>query len=649
MSSTHSSSLRVQIGLCLGLAILTAFLYWPTRQHDFVNFDDDYYVTNNPMVLNGMTRDGFAEAWTTFRCANWHPLTWLSLMLDSQLLGTGPAGFHLVNLLFHAANTVLLFLVLSHMTGHSWPSAFVAALFAVHPLHVESVAWVAERKDVLSTFFWMLVLWSYSHYARHPRWSGYLAVCLFLTLGLLAKPMLVTLPCVLLLCDIWPLGRWNLCGINTESTISTRRLFLEKAPLFLLVVGFSIITFIAQRSEGAVGNLVEYTFSARITNSVAAYATYLGKTFWPTRLAVFYPFGSNNWPIALVIGAGLLLVGVTAVTVRFARQRPAVLVGWLWYLGTLVPVIGLVQVGKQSMADRYTYIPLIGVFIMLAWGLPRSLFAERTGRIIARITAGGIITALVLVSSLQISHWKNSTTLFEHTLAVTQENWLAHLNYGVELEKARRHQESLSHYQEAIRIKPTASKAHNNLGVVFSRLGKPAEGERHSREAIRLEPTYVSGHVNLASILLQLNQYDEALEHCHEAIRLKPDSIEGHVGLGILYAKKEQYDDSLKHFREVEKLSPHRPRLRTELGKTLLALNNVPGAIAELKLALQANPKDVTAHYHLAKAFALQNKLPEAIQHCREAVRLKPDDPDGQKELERLLQLQRDKALLTDK
>jgi hypothetical protein len=427
----------------VALALSTLVVYWQVRNYDFVNFDDPHYVHKNPIVQSGITLDSIKWAFTTGHAANWHPLTWLSHMLDCQLFGTNPGWHHLTNLLLHIANTLLLFAVLKRMTGALWRSAFVAALFALHPLNVESVAWVAERKNVLSGFFWMLTVAAYIRYAERPGIGSYLLVVLVFSLALMAKPIVVTLPFVLLLLDYWPFGRFQwgsqrqgeslpqseLVKVNYQ-TSPTSRLVGEKVPLFILVAVLSMITFFVQRSGGTVESTATLTLKARSANAVVSYAGYIGKIFWPRRLAVFYPHPRYSLPVWQAVAAGLLLLGITVCVIWLARRRCWLPVGWLWYLGTLVPVIGLVQVGAQAMADRYAYVPAVGLFIIIAWSLPELVKKWRYRKIGLRISAGIVLTFLLLCTRMQVRHWQNSVTLFEHALAVTENNYAIHCNYG---------------------------------------------------------------------------------------------------------------------------------------------------------------------------------------------------------------------------
>ena len=500
---------------------------------------------------------------------NWHPLTWLSYMLDYELFRLNPAGYHIVNLLFHIANSLLLFLILHRMTKALWQSAFVAAVFAIHPLHVESVAWVAERKDVLSTFFWMLTMGSYVFYVQRRELKRYLLTLFFFALGLMAKPMLVTLPFVLLLLDYWPLRRLTIgkSSVNehtqSEKSLNTRskkkergrntkkpehvnktekqtrqrpaigHIILEKVPFFVLSLASSIVTYIAQQKSGAVGSLQSYPLSARIANAIVSYCGYIGKIVWPENLAVLYPY-PGMLPTWQVIGAVLFLVITTSLIIRTAKRYPYLTTGWLWYLGTLVPVIGLVQVGVQAMADRYTYVPIIGVLIMVAWGVPELLKKWRHRNAALATLAVIILCIFSFVTWKQVQYWQNSITLFTHALDVTSNNYTAHGNLGHSLLTQGKIEEAIHHYSEALRICPNCYDENNNLGIALQEQGRVEEAISHYVEAIRLNPNYIKAYVNLGEALASQGKFTEAMALFSKALQIKPDSAEAHYNLGTM-------------------------------------------------------------------------------------------------------------------
>ena len=450
--------------ISLLLVVATFAAYWQVHEFDFVGFDDDSYIYENQQVQHGLSLDNLIWAFTTVTVSNWHPLTWLSHMLDFQLFGMDSGKHHLGNLFFHIVNTLCLLFVFKKMTGSFWKSAMVAGLFALHPLHVESVAWVSERKDVLSTFFWLLTMWAYLVYVKRPSLPRYVPVVLFFVLGLMAKPMLVTLPFVLLLLDYYPLNRLSFPLLSEKYKVKGfATLVLEKLPLIILAVLSSVMTYYAQQKGGAVATLDGIPLSLRIANSLVAYISYIGKMIYPAHLACLYPF-SKMLPWWKVAAAGLVLVAITVMTFRSARKRPYMIVGWLWYLGTLVPVIGIVQVGSQSMADRYTYVSLIGIFIMIAWGIPELISGIRLKRTGLPVAAVALLCVLWGLTWHQAGYWRDSQTLFEHALSVTSENDTMHYDLANAYKNQGRLDQAVPHYLQTLRIKPDHEKAHNNLG-----------------------------------------------------------------------------------------------------------------------------------------------------------------------------------------
>jgi tetratricopeptide (TPR) repeat protein len=558
--------------VCLFLVMATLAVYWQVQNYDFVNFDDSEYVYENRHVQEGLTLKSIIWAFTTIHLGNWHPLTWLSYMLDCQFYGMNPGWHHLTNLFFHIANTLLLFFVFRKMTGSLWRSGFVAGLFALHPLHVESVAWVSERKDVLSTFFWMMTMWSYIWYVEHPVFHRYILIILFFALGLMSKPMLVTLPFVLLLLDFYPLNRFQFQrsdgGASSQQMPIVLRLILEKTPLFVLVVMSSAITFYAQKHGGAVASLEVIPLKARVANALVSYANYIGKMVYPSKLAVLYPHPGMLpwWKIA---GACLLLVSISFLAIRIVKQSPYFAVGWLWYLGTLVPVIGLVQVGSQAMADRYTYVPLIGIFIIIAWGIPELVEQWRYRKICLATLATVVFTILMAMTWKQVGYWKNSITLFEHTLKITSNNYLPHNNLGTALNNQGRTEEAIEHYLQALRIKPDYEKAHNNLGAALANQGRTEEAIEHYLQALRIKPDYVDAHYNLGLALANQGRTEEAIEHYLQALRIKPDYVDAHNNLAIALFRKGNIEGAIVHFRKALRINPDHIHAKRNLNKVL--------------------------------------------------------------------------------
>src|SRR5437660_12724311 len=515
------AGMRPERRVAVLLAVATLAVYAQVAGHGFVSYDDPDYVSGNPYVRAGLTRAGLSWALTTGHAGNWHPLTWLSHMLDCQLFGLRPGAHHLTNVLLHTANSLLLFVLLRGMSGALWPSAAVASFFALHPLHVESVAWVSERKDVLSTLFWMLTLLAYWRYTREPSLRRYLPVLVLLALGLMSKPMLVTLPLVMLLLDVWPLGRLPLAapeggdtpcversarrqevrpGSHPRARKARRsealprarratwppglRLVLEKVPLVALAAASSVFTFVVQLHGGAVAPVDALPFQARVANALVSYAAYLGKMIYPAGLVIFYP--RVPLPAWQVAAAGLALVAGSLLVIRLAPRRPWLLVGWLWYVVTLLPVIGLVQVGDLAMADRYTYVPLIGPFIMLAWSAAEIVRRRPAWRSTVAASAGVLLAGCAVATGLQLRYWRSSMTLFEHAVEVIPDNYVAHLSLGNALAEQGRLDDAIAHYSAALRVKPDLATAHGNLGVILARQGTPEEAGAQYAAALPL-------------------------------------------------------------------------------------------------------------------------------------------------------------------
>jgi len=514
------------LSVLLFLSILA--VYGQVSGHGFVNYDDNLYVTGNSQVQRGLTWDGVVWAFATLHGGNWHPLTWLSHMTDVQLFGLDAGWHHRVNVLFHGLNTVILFLVLKGMTGAPGRSFFVAALFGVHPLHVESVAWVAERKDLLSTLFWLSTMGAYLRYVRRPTVPGYLSVAVFFALGLLSKPMLVTLPFALLLFDWWPLGRIAAVeGADRSRNPSVRpalsRVVREKIPLLALSAASCVVTYIAQLKGGSVSGWEESSLGLRSSNALVSYLVYLDKAVWPSSLAVFYPFSRAGFPAWKVAGAALLLAVVSAAAVWQARRRPYFAVGWFWYVGTLVPVIGLVQVGSQAYADRYTYLPLIGLFIAVLWGAPEALERLHFRRQILGAAGAAALLALAAASFIQVGYWKDDFSLFSHARDTTTGNWLAHNNMGDILFRQGRIDEAIAEFREAVRIMPDFVDGRCNLAYLLALRERKEEAIDQYREVLRERPDFSIAHNNLGDLLLQKGETDEAILHFREALRYRPD------------------------------------------------------------------------------------------------------------------------------
>jgi protein O-mannosyl-transferase len=574
----------LKIVICMFLMVATFCIYSQVQDHEFINYDDNFYITNNVNVQAGFTIESVKWAFTNFNAAFWFPMTWFSYMLDYQLYGLNPSGYLLTNLFFHIANSLLLFLVLFRMTGAIWQSAFVATMFAFHPINIESVAWAAERKNVLSTLFWLLTMWAYIHYAEKPTVKRYGFVFLFFAMGLMSKPMLVTLPFVLLLLDYWPLRRLKFEQERGGSEISEKdtakiseffRLVLEKIPLFLLTAAFSIVTFIAQKSHGNMGRTLyseNLTLTIRLTNAIVSYLEYLGKMIWPSGLSVFYPHPGNTLVVWKGILCGVVLVSITIISIRLIKKAPYFAVGWFWYLGTLVPVIGLVPVGSYAMADRYTYVPLIGIFIVVAWGLPELVAKWSSGGKVLAILAAIWIPALMLMTWMQVGHWKNTITIFKHAIRVTDNNAVAHNNLGVALFSERKLEESISHFKTAIKIKPYYADPHYNLGNAFLSTGRTKEAIFHYKTATSLKPGDVDAHFNLGNAFVRTGRTKEAIFHYKTAIMLNPYDVDAHYNLGFALAQKGNLREAVSHYRETVRLRPDHLSARKNLEMALLRL-----------------------------------------------------------------------------
>ena len=566
---------RIDILICFFLILITFCVYSQVKDHAFVDYDDDSYVTENSNVQKGLTKESVIWAFKSTFVGNWHPLTWLSHMLDVQLFGMNSGAHHIINVLFHIFNTLLLFIVFRRMTGEIWKSCFVAAFFALHPLHVESVAWVAERKDVLSTFFWMLTMCSYALYAERSRRSMYLLSLLFFMLGLMSKPMLVTLPFVLLLLDYWPLRRFQFRYQDGSRNMQKKPIIIslirEKIPFFILSAASCAITFLVQKKGGAIGSLDVFPLKVRIANIIVSYAEYIGKMFWPVKLSVFYPH-PGILQVWKVTGAILLLVSISFLVIKYSRRYPWLCVGWLWYLGTLVPVIGLVQVGVQSMADRYTYIPLIGLFIIIAWGFTEILSKWSYKKIVFIPIATIVVLILAIATWFQVRYWLNSISLFENAIEVTDNNYVAHNNLGFALKEEGRVAEAVKHYLAALRINPDFEMAHLNIGVILAGRGDNEAAIKHYKEALRIKPDFITAYINLGNVRLRQGRIADAISQYSEALRLDPDSEQAYNGLGAVMIRTGRIEKAIEFFQKALQLKPDYRDAQNNLKNTLAAM-----------------------------------------------------------------------------
>ncbi len=646
--------------LALALMLVTLLVFVRAVQCGFVDYDDGDYVTGNAQVQAGLTWAGVKWAFTTGCASNWHPLTWLSHMLDAQLYGLDPAGHHLTSVALHAMNAGLVFLFLARLTGATWRSLIVAVLFALHPLRVESVAWISERKDVLSFCFGMLALLAYSRYVREsairnlqskgnpkpkPRsrsgWWAYGLALLCFALSLLSKPMLVTLPCVLLLLDYWPLKRTVECERQSASgprddlrkragngLYAWTWLAVEKLPFLMLAIASSIVTFLVQRRGGAVASVAGLPLDLRVENAFVSYVRYLFKTIWPADLATLYPH-PGHWPAWQVLAAVLLLLAISTLLVLRRRVWPFALVGWLWFVGTLVPVIGLVQVGIQSMADRYTYLPSVGLLVAAVWLAHHAvarLRAKPAGAALAVVVFTAVCAGLTW---RQIGFWKNTETLFGRAVAVTRDNYLAYNNLGFYLANHGRYAEAITNYQVSVRIKPDYEDALNNLGHALAELGRNAEALPFYEAALRVKPRHVEVNNNYGNALSGVGRLDEAIAHYEMALAENPEHADTHSNLGVALAMKGRLDEARRHLQEAIRLRPNHAGSHSNLGNVLAGLRQLDGAMREYRAALQLKPDDAQAHNNLGNVLAEKGRLDEAALHYRRALNLNTNNPEA--------------------
>ena len=589
---------RAAIVVGLVAAVLAAF--WPALRNGFVNYDDIHYLTENPHVRAGFNAETLWWALTTGRPNYWHPLTLLSHMVDWQLYGPSPAGHHATNLALHGLDTLLLFLLLERTTGATWRSALVAALFGLHPLRVESVAWIAERKDVLSTFLWLLTLHGWVHYAARPRVGRYLLVALGFTLAVAAKPMAVTLPMTLLLLDYWPLGRFGAGGL------SLRRGLLEKLPLVPIAAAACIAT-VAAQPAGSLRPLGEYPVALRVENAVVSYVAYLGKTLWPRDLAVLYPY-PESLPLPTVVACAALLVLLTTAAWLTRRRRPELLFGWLWYLGTLVPVIGILQVGEQAMADRFTYVPLIGIFVATAWLVP----VAAPSLLVPAVAA--VLLLLAAQTRIQVGYWRNAATLFGHALAVEERNPVAHMNFGYELLQAGDVDEAIGHFERAVALRPGYLNARVELGNALLARGRTADAIVHYTAAVAVDPRSVEALTDLGRALALEGRIDEAISFQEQALRIDPAYPIAHNNLGMALAEKGLTAEARGHFEQALRAEPSNAEALNNLGSMLIRQGHPDEGLARIDEAIRLRPDFGLAHVNRAVALLLLGRLEEARQ-----------------------------------
>lgn len=615
-----NSDTKKRLLICLLLVLATAGVYYQVYSFGFVNYDDGEYVYQNPHIRNGITTATIKWAFTTGYCCFWHPLTWLSHALDRQLFGDNPAGHHITGVIFHIANALLVFWIFKKMTNAIGASAFVAALFALHPLHVESVAWVSERKDVLSTFFWLLTMWAYVRYVRRTSVSRYLLIVLFFVLGMMSKPMLVTLPFVLLLLDYWPLGRFDKARLKT-----IRFLITEKIPLFAIAFGASIVAYVVQKKGGAIPTGENFAFPIRLANGCISYMQYIIKMIWPTKLAMFYPHPEQDVSVLFAVMSAVILLAVTILVIRFSKGHRYLFTGWFWYIGTLVPVIGLVQVGGHAMADRYTYITLTGLFIIIAWGLPELLSKWRFREIVLSIAAIISLTAMGIKANIQTSYWSNSVALFSHAIGVTRNNAEAHCGLGIAYGNLGRHQESIESLKRSISIDPDYADAYYNLGVTFGRLGRWQDAIEAFKQAIKAMPDWAEVHCSLGEAYVSIGSYQDALETYKQAIRIDPALAKARCGLGAVYIDLERYQESVEPLQQAVVIRRNYTDAYYNLGVAFNKLGRWYDAVEAFRQAIRTRPDWAEAHFNLGTAYGRIGNYQKEIESYRQAVSIKPD------------------------
>ena len=662
---------KLNFFVSLSLIFLTMAAYWEVQHNDFINLDDNLYVTENLHVQKGITPKSIFWTFTSIENGQWHPITWLSHMIDCQLYGLNPCGHHLTNLLFHIGNTLLLFVLLYKMTTTVWQSGFVAALFALHPLHVESVAWISERRDVLYAFFWILAILAYFHYVKtqERRWRVLLLLCFIF--AVMAKPMAVTLPFVLLLLDYWPLNRMspketdhNPIPFVSESlslmnrNISILRLFSEKLFLFFVSVAISLLTAFSNYRAGALTSADKLLWVSRFQNATVSSLAYISKMFWPNRLAVLYPHPIKQ-PFWHVIWAASIFLTITLLVFLARKKHPYWVVGWLWYLVTLLPAVGLVQSGIQGMADRFTYIPMIGLFMMVVYGASDILKKWPYSKYVLSLPLSMVLFILILLTRSQVLLWRNSITLFEQTLSVTTGNYLIHNNLGVTLARQGKDPQALVQYQkaleinpryadahynmgsllarqgedeeaavqfmESLRIKPDKKEAHNDLGVILNKHGRIREAVFHFTEAIHIDPNYGEAYFNLGTFLFQHGKYGEAVSYFSEALRINPSNAGTHNSLAASLAATGKIEEAIIHYHQALKINKDYTDAHYNLGSLLCRLGRPKEAITQYNEVLRLQPSDAEAHYELAVILNREGKHQEAIAHLSEAIRIIPN------------------------
>jgi len=612
------SDRKKKIVVFIILAAFTLAVYGQVCGYDFINYDDPAYITENSDIQTGLTKEGFLWAFSTKYFGLWNPLVWLSLMADYELYGLHAGGYHVTNLVLHILSTLLLFWLFHRMTGALWKSAFVAAFFALHPLHVESVAWVSERKDVLSAFFWMLTLCFYVVYTEKQSIQRYLLVVFSFVLALLSKPMVVTLPLIMILLDYWPLKRFENQNRLSDTIVWQLK---EKLPLIILSAVFSVITIFTQHDSSG----VYFSPVARLANAPVAFMTYLVKTFWPYDLTVFYPFPAEI-SVWQVITTACLIVIMMSFIIAKAKKRPYLFVGWLWYTIILLPVIGIVQVGNHSMADRYSYLPLIGIGVMLAWGVPTLLRHKTSSKKILLLAAIVFLAFLTLLTGQQCGYWKNSNTLFSHALHTTENNYIAHGSLGIALCKKGQTEEAIGHFNKAIRIRPDYYKPYDSRGVAYDKLGQYGHAIADFSEAIRLNPEYAASYNNRGAVYDKSGRHEIAIEDYNTAVRLKPEYADAYNNRGLVFARLAQNQKAIEDFSKAISLNPFFVDAYNNRAVVYTVLDRYDLAVSDLNKAISTNPDSLKSYINRAAIYAKLNQYEEVARNLTEVIRLQPDN-----------------------
>jgi tetratricopeptide (TPR) repeat protein len=630
--AAYAASHKTAMWVAVVMAALVLFIYDPVRHYGFLSYDDPEYVSENAHIISGVTVRGVAWAFTTGHASNWHPVTWLSHMLDVQMHGMNAGRHHITNLVLHLANTLLLFGILYRITGAWRRSAVVAALFAAHPLHVESVAWIAERKDVLSTLFWMLTMHAYVSYVVKPRLGRYLAVVAAFVLGLMSKPMLVTLPFVLLLLDIWPLGRIRLEAGQQKVWL---RMFREKIPLFVLAAASSVMTVMAQWRGGAVQSFEAIPLYQRAANALFSYVAYLVQTLWPANLAAYYPYRPLS--LWLTAASALVLIAVSVIVIRFSRSCAGLFAGWFWYLITLVPVIGLVQVGGQARADRYTYIPLIGVFVAGAWGIAAIIERRRSRRAVSLAAACILVCALAAGARSQVRYWESDLALWQRAVQMTADNYFARTNLGFALIDRGEVAAAIEQYTEALRIKPNSAETHNALGTALLKQGRPDAAMEQFVTALRIKPGFAEAHSNRGMVLAQLGNAEEAFSEFRKALEISPENPEIQYNFGFALATQGKLNEAMSYFQKALTGRPDYADAYFQMGNAYAGKEMLSEAASEYAKALRIKPDYADAHNNLGVVLLELDRHDEAVAHFTEALRINPNDVRARENLNRAL------------